>query len=103
MTRKTLTRLELAEAVARNCGLRKPESAQLVDDILETIIDGLVEDGVAKISGFATFTVRSKVARVGRNPKTGVEKPIPARQVVAFRASHNMKAIVEAGNKTTSI
>lgn len=99
MSGKTLTRLDLAEAVARNCGLRKAESVQLVDDILEAIMDGLFEDGVAKISGFATFTVKSKAARVGRNPKTGVEKPIPARQVIAFRASHNMKANVDAGNR----
>lgn len=47
MTGKTLTRLDIAEAVARKCDLRKPRSAELVDDILDAIMDGLVEDGMA--------------------------------------------------------
>lgn len=99
MAGRTLTRLDIAEAVARKCDLRKPRSAELVDGILDAIMDGLVEDGIAKLSGFATFTVRSKQARVGRNPKTGVEKAISARKVVVFNASQNMKSIVDAGNK----
>jgi len=99
MAGKTLTRLELTEVVARECGLRKPESAQLVDDVLEAIMDALVEDGGVKLSGFANFTVRSKKARVGRNPKTGVEETISARNIVSFRASQHMKVEVKDGNK----
>jgi integration host factor subunit alpha len=99
MAGKTLTRLDLAEVVSQECGLHKPESAQLVGDVLEAIMDAMVEDGAVKIAGFATFTVRSKEARVGRNPKTGVEEAISARNVVGFRASHHMKDKVKDGNK----
>ncbi|MCR9111191.1 MAG: integration host factor subunit alpha [Rhodobacteraceae bacterium] len=99
MAGRTLTRVDIAEAVARKCDLRKPRSAELVDNILDAIMDGLVEDGIAKLSGFANFTVRSKQARVGRNPKTGVKEAISARKVVVFKASQNMKSIVDAGNK----
>jgi integration host factor subunit alpha len=57
---------------------------------------GLVDDGEVKLSSFATFAVASKPPRVGRNPKTGEEQPISAREVVRFRASHYMKSRVTA-------
>ena len=91
MEEKTLTRLDLAEALRRDCGIRKEHGTKLVDDVLECITQGLVEDGEVKLSSFATFTVTSKPPRVGRNPKTGEEQPISARKVVRFRASHRMK------------
>lgn len=94
MTEKTLTRLDLTEALRRNCGVRKKDGSKLVDDVLECIMQGLVEDGEVKLSSFATFTVASKPPRMGRNPKTGEEQPISARKVVRFRASHLMKSRV---------
>lgn len=97
MPTKTLTRLDLAEAVAQNCGIRKKDCIGLVDNVLEVIANGLVDDGEVKLSSFATFTVASKPPRVGRNPKTGAEQPILARKVVRFRASQNMKSRVFTG------
>ena len=61
--------------------------------------DSLVEGGQVKISSFGTFSVRSKTARVGRNPKTGEEVPILPRRVLTFRPSHLMKDRVAAGNR----
>ena len=40
-----------------------------------------------KLRSFRTFSVRCKRARVGRNPKTGIEAPITARRVLTFSAS----------------
>ena len=57
-----------------------------------------------KISSFGTFIVRNKKERVGRNPKTGEEVPITARQVVTFRASNVLKSEVSDLSKAdTSI
>lgn len=95
MTGKTLTRMDLSEAVFREVGL----SAGLVERVLELMSDSLVEGEQVKISSFGTFSVRSKTARVGRNPKTGEEAPIPPRRVLTFRPSHLMKDRVAAGNK----
>ncbi len=100
MANKTLTRADIADAVSRKCGLRKSESLNIVDATLDTITNGLISDGIVKISGFATFKVRSKLARVGRNPRTREEKPISARQVVAFRPSRMTKDIIYAGYKS---
>jgi integration host factor subunit alpha len=99
MAGKTLTRMDLSEAVFREVGLSRNESASLVASVLEHLSDALVEGGQVKISGFGTFSTRDKSARVGRNPKTGEEAPIPPRRVLTFRPSHIMKDRVAAGNR----
>ena len=99
MTEKTLTRMDLSEAVFREVGLSRNESAQLVEGVLEHVSDALVRGEQVKISSFGTFSVRNKSARIGRNPKTGEEVPINPRRVLTFRASHLMKDRVAAGNK----
>jgi len=99
MTGKTLTRMDLSEAVFREVGLSRNESAQLVETVLGHVSDALVQGESVKISSFGTFSVRDKAARVGRNPKTGQEVPILPRRVLTFRPSHLMKERVAAGNK----
>ena len=95
----TLTRMDLSEAVFREVGLSRNESADLVEAVLGHISDALVTGEQVKISSFGTFSVREKSARVGRNPKTGEEVPIQPRRVLAFRPSHLMKERVAVGNK----
>jgi integration host factor subunit alpha len=75
---KTVTRADLAEAVYRKVGLSRTESAQLVEMVLEEICEAIVRGETVKLSSFATFQVRSKNERMGRNPKTGEEVPILA-------------------------
>ena len=99
MAGKTTTRMDLSEAVFREVGLSRNESAALVASVLQHISDALVEGEQVKLSGFGTFSTRDKNARVGRNPKTGEEAPIPPRRVLTFRPSHLMKDRVVEGNK----
>ncbi len=99
MSGNTLTRMDLGEAVFREVGLSRNESADLVEAVLGHISDALVEGAHVKISSFGTFSLRDKKARVGRNPKTGEEVPITPRRVLTFRPSHLMKDRVSAGNK----
>ncbi len=99
MSDKTLTRMDLSEAVFREVGLSRNESAQLVEAVLTQMSDALVAGETVKISSFGTFSVRDKSARVGRNPKTGDEVPISPRRVLTFRPSHLMKDRVAAGNR----
>ena len=99
MSDKTLTRMDLSEAVFREVGLSRNESAELVERVLSLMSDALVAGEQVKISSFGTFSVRDKAARVGRNPKTGQEVPIEPRRVLTFRPSHLMKGRVAAGNR----
>jgi integration host factor subunit alpha len=99
MSEKTLTRIDLSEAVFRAVGLSRNESALLVESVLQHMSDALASGDTVKISSFGTFSVRDKSARVGRNPKTGDEVPISPRRVLTFRPSHLMKDRVAAGSK----
>ena len=97
MGEKTLTRLDLSEAVFREVGLSRNESAELVESVLTHMSDALVGGEQVKISSFGTFSVREKAARVGRNPKPGEEVPIQPRRVLTFRASQLLKDRIAQG------
>ena len=99
MSSKTLTRIELSEAVYREVGLSRNESAELVETVLNHISNALINGEQVKISAFGTFSTRNKKQRIGRNPKTGTEIPITSRRVISFKASQIMKQKVAAGNK----
>ena len=96
---KTTTRSTLSEAVFKNVGLSRNESANLVDSVFSEILKSLISGDDVKISSFGTFVVRQKKERIGRNPKTGQEVPITARSVVTFRASNVLKSKVNSRNK----
>jgi len=93
---ETVTRAQLSEAIYREVGLSRNESADLVETVLGEISDALVRGEPVKISSFGSFAVRSKGQRVGRNPKTGEEVPIEPRHVLVFRASHVLKDEINA-------
>ena len=87
MSNKTLTRADLAEAIQRNVGLSKTESAEFVEAIVAEIGAAFVAGENVKISGFGSFVMSKKAERLGRNPKTGITAKIPARKVLSFKAS----------------
>ncbi|MCL6609123.1 MAG: integration host factor subunit alpha [Geminicoccaceae bacterium] len=102
MAGRTVTRAQLAEAVYQQVGLSRSESAELVDQVLDQIVEAVLTAGTVKISSFGTFAVREKGKRVGRNPKTGEEVPIPPRKVLVFRASQVLKDRINAAAGRTS-
>jgi integration host factor subunit alpha len=70
--------------------------------VIDEICDAIVRGETVKLSSFATFQVRSKNERVGRNPKTGEEVPILPRRVMTFKASNVLKnQILERHKKRT--
>jgi integration host factor subunit alpha len=97
MTEKTLTRMDLAEAVYTEVGLTRRAAQQLVDEVFEELSKVLEKGETVKLSTFGNFSVRAKRQRMGRNPKTGVEVPITPRKVLTFRASHILKDRVNGG------
>ncbi len=100
MSRKTVTRADLSEAVYQEVGLSRNESAELVESVLDEISKNLVEGDNVKISSFGSFIVRSKDGRIGRNPKTGEEVPIEPRRVLVFRPSQVLKNRVSGLNNS---
>jgi integration host factor subunit alpha len=82
------SRADLADAVyRRHGGLTRRDAAGLVDLILGRIEATLAVGRPVRISGFGTFRVVTRGARVGRNPKTGTRVPIAAARRPVFRPS----------------
>lgn len=94
----TLTRADLSDAIHNEVGLSRAECSNLVEAMLDHMSAALTKGENVKISGFGSFILRDKPARIGRNPKTGVEVPIAPRRVLTFRASPIMRnRIAKAG------
>ena len=95
---KTLTKADFVEMVYSEVGtLSRGDSAEIVDELFESIKETLQRGEGVKISGFGNFVVREKKARVGRNPQTGGNIEIPARRVLTFKPSQLLKDQVNPG------
>jgi len=92
IAQRTVTRVDLAEAVYRCIGLSRKESAILVQSVLDELAEALIGGESVKLSSFGRFLVRAKSERIGRNPKTGIEVPITQRRVMVFKPSNVLKA-----------
>ena len=93
---RTVTRVDLCEAVYQKVGLSRTESAALVEQVLTEITNCLERGETVKLASFGTFVVRQKGQRIGRNPKTGIEVPITPRRVMVFKASEILKQAINA-------
>lgn len=99
---QSLTRADLAEAIYQDVGLTRKASGDLVDALFEEMSATLAAGDTVKISGFGNFHILQKNARIGRNPKTGENASISARNVVSFKASHILKDMVNADEDDTA-
>ena len=102
MTRKTINRVDLSDAVYQKTGLSRTESASLVELVLQEITGCLERGESVKLSSFGSFIVRKKRQRTGRNPKTGEAVPISARRVLLFKASEILKQRINAEPGSTT-
>jgi DNA-binding protein HU-beta len=80
----------------------KRQVGELVDLLLESIRDALVEGDKVQLIPFGSFVVRDRKKREGRNPKTGEVLIIPARRVPAFTAGKGLRDAVAGGKKKRS-
>ena len=94
MSGNNLTRIEIASVLNKEIGISRSESSHFVDTIVDEMIKSLIEKKILKISSFGTLKLRHKKERIGRNPKTGVEHTISARNTVSFVASKILKSEV---------
>jgi len=72
----------------------KKDAQAAVECIFSTITDSLSDEESVTLIGFGTFKVVSRAARKGRNPQTGEEMDIEARNVPKFVPGKNLKEAV---------
>ena len=95
----TTTKLDLALAVQKGAGTSRQQSAAIVEAVFAAVSQRLEQGESVNFSCFGVFSVRAKRARRGRNPKTGEQVEISAREVLTFKPSHILRKRV-AGSQT---
>jgi DNA-binding protein HU-beta len=89
-----MTKRELIEVVAKKANLTNKASRDAVQAVIGSIRDALKRGEKVVITGFGTFSVRQRIQRVGRNPKTGEKITIAARKAPGFTPGKTLKKVV---------
>lgn len=87
----SLTKAGLADLLAEKMGVNGRESGEMVNAFFELILGQLAQGKKVKLTGFGSFEVQKKSARMGRNPRTGLSAPISPRQVVKFSTGPTLR------------
>ena len=86
-----MTKTDLIAKVADVAGMTKVDAGKAVDAVSEIIGKALGRGEKVTWTGFGTFEVRHRAARMGRNPQTGAPLHIPASKTPAFKAGKGLK------------
>lgn len=89
-----MTKQQLIAAVADKAGMTKVDSAKAVDAVSDVIMAAMKKGERVTWTGFGTYEVRTRAARMGRNPQTGAPLHIPASKTPAFKAGKSLKDAV---------
>jgi|TARA_B100001057_G_scaffold444998_1_gene482372 integration host factor subunit alpha len=92
--RTNLTKKDLVNLTYMQIGFSKQVSENLIEEFFSLIIQNLKKEKKLKLSKFGTFSIRHKMSRIGRNPKTKEEKKISERKVVLFKPSKEFKEFI---------
>lgn len=91
-----MKKTELVAAVAQSADLTKKDAEKAVSAVVDVITKALSEGDKVQLTGFGTFEVRNRDARVGKNPQTGETMQIAASRVPAFKAGKALREAVKA-------
>lgn len=86
-----MTKADLIESVASKVDLPRATAERAVNTLFEDMVEALKQGDKVNISGFGTFSISSRKARVGRNPKTGESIEISASRAAKFKAGKTLK------------
>ena len=86
-----MTKAELIESVASKVDLPRAIAERAVNTMFEDIVEALKQGDKVNVSGFGTFSVSTRKARTGRNPKTGESIEIAASRAAKFKAGKTLK------------
>ncbi len=90
----TMTKRELVIRIASKLGMTQNDAARIIEGIFETISRSLAEGKRWELRDFGVFEVKTRASRMGRNPRTGEQVPVPERRVVTFRPGKKMKELI---------
>ena len=86
-----MTKAELVEIISQQTGVSKKDTGVIVNLIMENIGQSLVSGDKVELRGFGSFKVKTRRARLARNPRTGASVNVPAKRVPYFKSSNELK------------
>ena len=86
-----MNKAELINAAAEKAGLSKKDTEAAINAAIDAIVESLVNEDKVQLVGFGAFEVKSRAARIGRNPKTKETIKIPASKTPVFKAGKALK------------
>ena len=89
-----MNKTELIAAVAEKADLSKKDAEAAITATVDAITEALTQGEKVQLVGFGSFEVKTRAARVGRNPKTGEEIPIAEAKLPGFKAGKALKDAV---------
>ena len=89
-----MNKTELIAVAAEYAGMSKKDAERLLNAAIDAITISLSKGEKVALSGFGTFEIKEREARVGRNPHTRESIEIPATRVPAFKPSKALKDII---------
>ena len=89
-----MNKAELINAVAEKAGLSKKDTEAAITTAIDVIAEALSKDEKVQLVGFGSFEVKSRAARIGRNPRTKEQINIPASKIPVFKAGKALKDTV---------
>lgn len=81
----------IGRLAAENPHLTHKDVERVVNVILDKMVGALEEGGRVELRGFGAFSVRSRPARAGRNPRTGEQVSVPAKHVPFFKSGKELR------------
>lgn len=89
-----MNKAELVCEMSSVTGLTKKKTNEIIDVITDSVTRELVDDNKVNITGFGYFEAVKRAPKIGRNPKTGIEIPIPAVMKPKFKASRKLTNVI---------
>lgn len=86
-----MNKAELIDVIAEAADISKAAASRALEATIGSVINTLQNGGSVTISGFGTFNVRDRAARIGRNPRTGEAIQIKASKAPGFKAGKAFK------------
>ncbi len=90
-----MNKTELVDAIAQATDLSKAAAGKAVTAALDAIQSALAKGETVVLTGFGTFAIRERPARIGHNPKTGESMEIKASRSPVFKAGKTLKDAVK--------
>lgn len=90
-----MNKSELVTAMAEKAELSKKDTEKALKAFEDVVMQELQAGGKIQLVGFGTFEVVERKARMGRNPKTNEEMPIPGGKAPKFKAGKQLKDAVK--------